>query len=97
MWHIYLLPSSTAFYPVWQFQLPPGSSQSNETFWLKVQVCSLKEAFWGHSGHSGKAGGRVWSQVALDNNPGIYLLLVVYLERPHDCFAFIFSSVKWEF
>lgn len=59
MWHIYLLPSSTAFYPVWQFQLPPGSSQSNETFWLKVQVCSIKEAFWGHSGHSGKAGGLV--------------------------------------
>ena len=49
MWHIPLLPSSTASYPAWQFRLPPRSSQTNETFCSGEQVCSIKEAFWGHN------------------------------------------------
>lgn len=69
MWHIHFLPSSTASYPARQFQLPPGSSQTNETFWSKEQVCSPKEAFWGLSVATWEF--CLWSQAAPDQNPDL--------------------------
>lgn len=46
-------------------------------------------------GHSVvKVGGLALEPDSPGQEPWIYLLLVVYLERPHDCSDFIFSSVK---
>ena len=71
MCHFHLLPSSTASYPAWQFQLPPGNRQTNETFWSKEQVCRPKEGFWGHSVVTWESW--LWSQAAPDQTPHLSL------------------------